>query len=32
MDKDLFQVLLVLAFILFGLLGGRKKKKPPVPG
>jgi hypothetical protein len=28
MSGDLFEILFILAFILFGLLGGRRKKKP----
>lgn len=31
MKGDLLQLLFVAAFILFGLLGGRKKKRPPTP-
>jgi hypothetical protein len=31
MKGDLLNLLFVAAFILFGLLGGRKKKRPPTP-
>ena len=31
MGGDLFEILFVIAFILFGLLGGRKKKRPQPP-
>jgi hypothetical protein len=32
MSGDLFEILFILAFILFGLLGGRKRKKKPGAG